>query len=197
MFFKRSKPKEIPRTDAELIAAYKQSGDLALLGELYERYTHIVYGICMKYLQDSEDAKDAVMQIFEKLITDLQVHNVENFKSWLAVLSRNYCLMWLREAKHLPHNGFSEDFSENGVENQGFLHHNREDNDEETEIALQHLEEGIHHLPPEQKLCVELFFFENKSYKEICESTGYDLNKVKSYIQNGKRNLKIFVEKKT
>ena len=195
MFFKRSKTKEVPKSDAELLAAYQQSADLVFLGDLYERYTHLVYGICLKYLHDREDAKDAVMQIFEKLITDLKVHKVENFKNWLAVLTRNHCLMWLRDAKRLPVNGFALDGSELNMEN-GILLHPDTDSEQETEMSLQALERGLQHLPPEQKRCVELFFFENKSYKEICEMTGYELTKVKSYIQNGKRNLKIFVEKK-
>jgi RNA polymerase sigma-70 factor (ECF subfamily) len=57
------------------------------------------------------------------------------------------------------------------------------------------LEKCIETLGDEQKQCVKLFYLQEKCYKEITESTGFDMNKVKSYIQNGKRNLKICMEK--
>src|SRR6266487_5713069 len=88
-------------TDKELIALYKQSGDLAILGELYQRYMELVYGVCLKYFKEPETAKDSVMQIFEELVLKLKKHEVENFKGWLHQLAKNYCLMQLRSPKNL------------------------------------------------------------------------------------------------
>ncbi|MFN8354350.1 MAG: sigma-70 family RNA polymerase sigma factor [Spirosomataceae bacterium] len=183
------KPK--PQTDAEYVQAYRTSGNMALLGELYERNMELVFAVCYKYLRDEEEAKDAVMQVFEELIGKLRTHEVSNFKSWLHSVARNYCLMQLRSRKVRV----SEDefLDEEAMEIQPALH--LIDDDVDLESNLSQLEDCLSTLVMEQRTSVELFFMKEKSYKEIVEVTGYELNKVKSYIQNGKRNLKICMEK--
>ena len=175
-------------TDIDLIQLYKESGDLAHLGVLYSRYTSLVYGVCLKYLKDRDDAKDAVMQVFEKLIETLLNHQVENFKSWLYVIARNHCLMQLRARKGKR----MEEFSPQLMENE-FLLHLEEEPDMEQNLTK--LERCIGELVTDQQQCVRLFYLQEKCYKDITSLTGLDLNKVKSYIQNGKRNLKICMEK--
>lgn len=182
-------------TDMELLRLYKESGELEYWGELYARYTSLVYGVCLKYLKDRDEAKDAMMQLFEKLVTTLLTHDVENFKSWLYVTTRNHCLMHLRAQKVKP--SFSsltegkQEFSPELVENQFLLHL---DEEPEMEQNLSKLEKCIDQLVNDQQQCVRLFYLQEKCYKEITGLTGFDLNKVKSYIQNGKRNLKICME---
>jgi RNA polymerase sigma factor (sigma-70 family) len=175
--------------DQELIALYKRSGDLKTLGELYQRYMELVFGVCLKYFKDEEKAKDAVMSIFEELIVKLKKNNVENFKSWLYTLSKNFCLMQLRSDKHLPVKEFdtermqlTEDLHLNGVF--------------EKEEQLDQLQDCLETLTPEQKTTVTLFYLENKCYKEIVEITGLEWKKIRSQIQNGRRNLKICIESK-
>lgn len=190
MFFINKKSKETA-TDGQLIEGFKKNEDLELLGILYNRYIHLVYGVCMKYLKNRDDSQDAVMQIFEKLIGDVPRFDIKNFKSWLHVYSRNFCLMKLRAAK----SGLSVkqiDEMNKDMEFQLASHH-----DEEPlvlEKNLQALEKCIELLQAAQKLCVQLFFLKQKPYKEVAEETGFDIKKVKSYIQNGKRNLKICLE---
>ncbi|MBB2151023.1 RNA polymerase sigma factor [Pedobacter gandavensis] len=174
--------------DAALIARYKISGDLGALGQLYNKYMHLVFGVCLNYLKDEEQSKDAVMQIFEELVVKLKIHEVQNFKSWLHVLSRNYCLMAIR--KNSKHTTVSMD--ETFVENTEFVHLDIDDTKEE---QLTVMERCIEKLPEEQRISVQLFYLEEKCYKEVADLTGYDMLKVKSYIQNGKRNLKICIEK--
>lgn len=173
--------------DNELIRRYKESGEVAILGELYKRYMNLVYGVCLKYLKDREESRDAVMQIFEKLVTTLREHEVEYFKSWLYVTSRNHCLMQLRARKGKNFEEISDIFMETG----GLMHL---DDEPEMESNLSKLEHCIQKLALEQKHCVTLFYLQQKCYKEIVQLTGFDDNKVKSYIQNGKRNLKICME---
>jgi RNA polymerase sigma factor (sigma-70 family) len=194
MFFKKLFKKKPSNEDADLIRQYKQTLDTAFAGELYERYTHLVFGVCMKYLKNEEDSKDAVMQIFEKLLTELKHHEVTNFKSWLHVLAKNHCLMWLRSARVRHQKSIITFEIKEDVETEGFMHPSGEDNGtlEENLVAL---EKGMQELPVEQKRCIELFYLQQKCYKEITEITGYEMKKVKSYIQNGKRNLKIYLEK--
>lgn len=177
----------VPRSDNELISLYKKTNDLSLIGELYTRYTALVYGVCMKYLKDRDEAKDASMQVFEKLIGVLQSHEVENFKSWLFVTARNHCLMQIRSKK----SKFREEIDAMDMENQ-FLLHPDEENDLENDLGK--LEECIKKLVEGQQACVRLFYLDEKCYKEITTITGLDLNQVKSFIQNGKRNLKICME---
>ena len=179
----------VPKSDSELIFLYKKTHSLSLIGELYTRYTSLVYGVCFKYLKDRDEAKDAAMQLFEKLIDTLKNHEVENFKSWLYVSARNHCLMQIRSKK----GKFKEEIDVLDMENQ-FLLHPEEGN--ELEENLGRLEECIDRLIDEQQKCVRLFYLNEKCYKEITVVTGFDLNQVKSFIQNGKRNLKICLESK-
>jgi RNA polymerase sigma factor (sigma-70 family) len=175
-------------SDVELVAHYKESGDLALVGVLYNRYMTLVYGVCLKYLKERDESKDAMMQIFEKLIVSIKEHEITHFKSWLYVTSRNHCLMALRARKGKNFERISPDFMENGL----LLHL---DEEPEIESNLTKLEKCIEHLVSEQRDCVTLFYMQQKCYREIVQITGFDDNKVKSYIQNGKRNLKLCMER--
>jgi RNA polymerase sigma factor (sigma-70 family) len=174
-------------TDQELLTQYKLSGEVSWAGVLYSRYTPLVYGVCLKYLKDREEAKDAVMQLFEKLITTLKTHEIEFFKSWLYVTARNHCLMQLRSKK----GKYSEEISPLLMETAAESHLEEHD---EMESNLGKLENCIEKLAHEQKACVKMFFLQQKCYKDITVLTGFDLSKVKSFIQNGKRNLKICME---
>ena len=174
--------------EADLLAEYYKSGDLELLGKLYEPYMHLVYGLCLKYLKDPAKSEDAVMQIFESLIKKLRVHQVDNFKSWLYSVAKNYCLMQLRAS--------GKDIvliDDNFMESAEVLHQDYDKEEREEQLEL--LEKCIAELNPEQQLAVRLFYLEEKPYKEIVEITGFDMKKVKSYIQNGRRNLKICMER--
>lgn len=175
--------------DNELIDLYKQSGDTAFVGVLFNRYMTAVYGVCLKYLKDRDVSKDAVMQIFEKLIDSLKEHEIVYFKSWLYTTAKNHCLMAIRSQKGRNFQEFSPDIMENG----SLLH---PEDEPEMESNLVKLEKCIEHLAAEQKHCVTLFYLQHKCYREIVEITGFDDNKVKSYIQNGKRNLKLCMEKR-
>jgi RNA polymerase sigma-70 factor (ECF subfamily) len=174
-------------TDLELLAQYKLTGDVNWAGVLYTRYTSLVYGVCLKYLKDREASKDAVMQLFEKLTVSLLDHEVQHFKSWLYVTARNHCLMQLRAKK----GKYTEEISPLLMETSTEVHLEEQD---ELESNLGKLEQCIEKLAHEQKACVKMFFLQEKCYKDITVLTGYELSKVKSFIQNGKRNQKICME---
>ncbi|HEY8927741.1 MAG TPA: sigma-70 family RNA polymerase sigma factor [Mucilaginibacter sp.] len=184
-FFKRPIT-PTPADDEKLLADYRESGDLLILGKLYEKQMQLVYGVCLKYLKDEEQAKDAVMGIFEELIVKVKQHDIKNFKSWLYVVSRNYCLIQLRAGRKLEVVNLDEVMEFSLV-----LH----PDDSNREAAMQALEKCMDKLPANQKQSVSLFYLGGKCYKEITELTGFTLNEVKSFIQNGKRNLKICLEK--
>ena len=172
---------------------FRQSGNLEILGLLYKRYMHLVYGVCLRYFKDREEAKDGVMQIFEKLITEIPVHQIQKFKSWLYVLTKNHCLMEIRSAKT------HERRMDQWISDQEISMEYREDLhpiDKEEAGQDATLRECIKRLINMQKECIQLFYFENKSYREIAGLLTLDENKVKSYLQNGKRNLKICLEEK-
>ncbi|MCG2617303.1 sigma-70 family RNA polymerase sigma factor [Terrimonas sp. NA20] len=175
-------------SDKELVNRYKNSGDLGVLGELYQRYMDLVYGVCLKYFKDTEQSKDAVMQIFEELVSKLRKHEVENFKAWLHQVAKNHCLMQLRTPRNLKTVEFKTELvqSEENVHLNGVL---------EREENFQKLEHCIGTLAEEQHLAIRLFYLEQKSYHEIAESTGKEWNQVRSLIQNGRRNLKLCMEK--
>ena len=169
-------------SDGELIARYQKNGNKKYLSPLFERYSHLMFGLCMKYLKNEEESKDAVLTVFEKLIIDLKHQQVNSFKSWVYVVAKNHCLMHLRSKASLDRK-FDDYSATQTIETI--------DVTEDIETKLEHLEEAIEELKEEQKECVKLFFLKEKCYNEIVDITGYPLKKVKSYIQNGKRNLKI------
>ena len=174
-------------TDAELVAAYKQSADTNLVGELFQRYMELVYGVCLKYLKHRDNAQDAVISIFEELMIKLQKHEVDNFKGWLYTLSKNHCLMRLRSEKKQTVVNFDVEF----MQSQENVHLNGELEKEEN---FRKLDYCLGQLQNEQRKVIELFYLQGKCYNEIAETTGIEWNKVRSYIQNGRRNLKICME---
>ncbi|RDC65807.1 RNA polymerase sigma factor [Adhaeribacter pallidiroseus] len=193
MFLKLFSKTPQPPTDLELVQRYQETGDMAHLGELFERYTDMVYLVCRKYLPDEDTSKDATMQVFEQLIQSLKKHQISNFKSWLHVTAKNYCLMQLRAQKSKPTISLDAETNLHVQFSDGLHHSNGEA--EALEQDWQLLERALDGLPPEQRFCLELFYLQEKSYGQIAEQTGYEVNRVRSYIQNGRRNLKIYVEK--
>jgi len=175
--------------DKELLDKFYSDGNNRWLGILLQRYTMLLLGVCLKYLKDEEEAKDAVQQIFLKAITELPKYKVDYFKSWLYMIAKNLCLMKIRERQ-----------GRTPVELTDKLGTDIEASDKseliEKDKTLLSIEEGLLELNEEQKLCVTLFYLQRKSYQEITDLTGFNLSQVKSYIQNGKRNLKLIVEKK-
>ncbi len=176
-------------SDLELIQLFKLNGDAVIIGLLYKRHVSMALGVANKYLQPEDEAKDAVMQVFEQLLKTINNHKIENFKSWLYSVVKNFCLMKIRKEKNLTmvrdeegKNIFSF------MEKEQLLHQEEE---KMKEINLNSLETALKMLNEEQKVCIELFYLQQKSYAEVVELTGYTLNNVKSFIQNGKRNLKL------
>jgi RNA polymerase sigma factor (sigma-70 family) len=175
-------------TDQELVAEYKRSKDLEILATLYLRYLELIYGVCLKYLKEPEAAKDAVMAIFEELAQKLQKHEITHFRGWCYTLAKNHCLMQLRSAGRIRTTELEPDRMQMPDE----LHLN---DIQEKEGELDKLSKCLATLSPEQRETVELFYLKNKCYKEIEALTGLEWNKVRSHIQNGRRNLKICMER--
>ena len=176
-------------TDEELLKRYCESGDLAYFVEAYKRYMPLVYGVALKYLKRPEDAQDAVMQLFEELIVKVKETEIQSFKAWLYTCIRNNCLMEIRKrSKNLSVSlddsfmEFCDDFHLTVVS--------------ESENREESLRECVESLPEKQRISVKYFFFDELSYKEVEERTGFSLKMVKSFIQNGKRNLKLCLERK-
>ena len=179
---------------ADYVAAYRATGDLAVLGELYEQHMELVYAVCFNYLRDEEEAKDAVMNLFEQLITDLRRHDIQQFGPWLHSVARNYCLMQLRKNQAHPK---AELVTGTGAGPDDEPTLNLADNSDEPDLEadLTLMEACLQTLPMEQRTCLTLFYLERKTYTDVADQTGYDLKQVKSYLQNGRRNLKICMQK--
>jgi len=177
-----------PDSEVQALKSFQSKGDQKALASLYKHYMPLVYGVCLKYLKDRDAAQDMVMNIYEKLVMKLADQQVDNFKSWLYVLTKNECLMHLRAVKRKIE-AQSQDFSQVHMEFRIEEHH-----DNELESDLTKMETCIEKLKNNQKVSIKLFYLEKKCYQEVAETTGEDLKKVKSHIQNGKRNLKICIE---
>lgn len=189
---KRVVEKSDPLTDQELIDLFLKTGETDSIGELFDRYAHLVYGIALKYFDREDDRREAVMQVFEKLYIALKEHKIDNFKCWLYSVAKNHCLMILRKENTVSFNDqvqlkiFQQDFMD--FDGNFSLNH------AEDEIIDKKLPDAIKNLSDEQRICIELFYLHEKSYKEVAETTQYSMNQVKSFIQNGKRNLKLMLE---
>ena len=177
-------------TDQELLEQFYADHNNEWLGILLQRYTLLLLGVCMKYLKNEEEAKDSVQQVFLKVIQELHKYKVEYFKSWLYMVAKNHCLMKLREKQ----GKFTAEI------NDRLLAQPEEETDRQALLqndhALELMELALKELHPEQQQCVTLFYLQKKSYQQISDETGYSMLQVKSYIQNGKRNLKILIENK-
>jgi len=171
------------KTDEELISLYRIKQNAVIFSILYERYSHLVFGTCLKYLKNGQDAEDTAMHLFEHLPEKLIRHKISNFKSWLYMVSKNECFMLLRKR-----NPESELIADQFIEN------SEQENPRLTEIHFELLEKAILELKEEQKNCIELFYLQQFSYQRISKQLGISIKNVKSAIQNGKRNLKIRLE---
>jgi len=172
------------------LANFNLDHDNEWLGILLQRYTLLLLGVCMKYLKNEEEAKDSVQQIFLKVIQELQKYKVEYFKSWLYMVAKNYCLMKIRDRQgKIPAELNEKTIAtpEEETDRQQML---------QTDHTMDLMESSLKELNREQEQCVTLFYLQKKSYQDISETTGYSMLQVKSYIQNGKRNLRILIEKK-
>jgi len=179
-------------SDDELVQLFREKPNLEILGVLYKRYMYLVYGVCMKYFKNREDSQDAVMQIFEVLVRDIPRFEIQNFKGWLYTVSRNHCLMQLRKNSK-EKNRHPEISSAVFMESTSVMHPIDEEPDEDMQ---ERLKVCLEQLREEQRRCVEMFYYQQQCYKEIANDLRIGEEKVKSYIQNGKRNLKNCLESK-
>lgn len=177
-------------TDAELLQRFHQEKQSEWIGLLLQRYTLLLFGVCLKYLKDEDEAKDAVQQVFLKVLTEVDRFKITYFKAWLYTVAKNHCLMQLREKQGKKIGGLTDSMA--------LQHEDLKLFDlKEDETTYLFLEQALQELTPEQQDCIRLFYLHKLSYQQVSEKTGYSLLQVKSYIQNGKRNLKSIIEKKT
>ncbi|HLY69610.1 MAG TPA: sigma-70 family RNA polymerase sigma factor [Puia sp.] len=176
-------------SDQQLLDNFYTDHNNKWIGILLERYTLLLFGVCMKYLKNEEEAKDAVQQIFYKVIVEIEKYKVNYFKSWIYMIAKNHCLMTLRKRHENVTIEANEKllFSDTNVNEYTYF---------ENELTFDSIHEALLELKKEQKQCITLFFLEKRSYHEIADRTGFTLMQVKSHIQNGKRNLKLILEKK-
>ncbi len=184
---KTTEKKEI-RSDRELLNNYRDTRDLQVLGQLYDRYLELIYGVCLRYLGREDRAEDAVMAIFEELVSKAAEHEVREFRPWLYVLTRNYCLMELRRENRNP----EKSIDPSDMQSLDLAHPEDEDADQNERMAA--LRDCIEALSDDQKDCINRFYLQGMSYKEIADEKNLSLGRVRSHIQNGRRMLKICVE---
>jgi RNA polymerase sigma-70 factor (ECF subfamily) len=143
-------------------------------------------------MSNEDKAKDMVMEVFEKVLKDLKRHEVENFRTWVYSVAKNQCLMELRKEKRVDLR--NEEFGQfnSQIMELDIPEHLNGESQEETDRKLNLAIESLN--KPQQE-CIRLFYFEKQSYEDIEKKTGYTYNEVKSFLQNGKRNLTIQLSK--
>jgi len=194
-FFRKDEKRELlSLSDEQLVVRYARTNDIEIIGILYERYTHLLFTVSYKYLGNDADAEDTVMLVFEKLFELLKRSEINNFKSWIYTITKNECLMLLRRKKS-GERIIEDNLKKLESEIMESVEMNHLLSDDDGEHRIRYLETAITGLSPEQKQCIELFYLNEKSYREVEQITGYTYNEVKSHIQNGKRNLKQMMER--
>lgn len=181
-------------SDEDLLLQYKQSGNKDLFADLFKKHVTTVYGTCLFYLQDKDEAQDATMVLFEKLMLDIGAREINNFKAWLSFVVRNHCISLIRKNKTASKNRksyYEFEMEETSYEAEEKIQSVSDD------MLLQEMKNCLPRLKDKQRICVERFYLQNKSYQDIADETGYSLNEIKSHIQNGKRNLKLMIEEQT
>ena len=181
-------------SDEELLKNYKQTGNKDVFADLFKKHVTVVYGTCLFYLQDKEEAQDATMQLFEKLLLDINNREIDNFKGWLSFVVRNHCISLIRKQKSQTKNAksyYDFEYQEPNLEKEEAISRVGD------EQLLEQMKNSLPKLKQAQRVCVELFYLKNKSYQDIANETSYTLNEIKSYIQNGKRNLKLLIEEQS
>lgn len=181
-------------SDEELLKQYKQSGNKELFADLFKKHVSVVYGTCLFYLQDKDEAQDATMQLFEKLMLDINNREINNFKGWLSFVVRNHCISLIRKNKSASKN--IQSYYEFEYETPSYEEEEKI-NSISDDVLLENMKSCLPKLKENQRICVELFYLKNKSYQDIANETPFSLNEIKSYIQNGKRNLKLLIEEQT
>jgi RNA polymerase sigma-70 factor (ECF subfamily) len=175
-------------SDEELISVYQQSEDIASVATLFDRYAEIISMICLNYLKNKQDAEDGFMDLFEQVTIDLKTTQVQNFSAWLNAVVRHHCLKVKRQR---------EKFAAADIEQFSSSEWSEPIKEINEQIdASKELNAAMQTLKPDQERCVFLFYTQQKSYKEIADELNMDMNTVKSHIQNGKRKLKIELEKR-
>lgn len=178
-------------SDEELLKHYKQSGNKEVFADLFKKHVSVVYGTCLFYLQDKDEAQDATMQLFEKLLLDINKREIDNFKGWLSFVVRNHCISIIRKNKSQNKNiksYYEFEYEDANYETEEKINAVSDD------VMLENMKLCLPKLKENQRVCVELFYLNNKSYQDIANQTGFTLNEIKSHIQNGKRNLKLLLE---
>ncbi len=180
--------------DLILINKYQKSGDIKYVSRLFLKYSHLILGVCIKYLKEAELGKDLTMDVFEKLQKELKTKNIENFKSWLYVLTKNQCLMHLRsKKKEMVDNEEYEKNQLSDMDNTMYWHPYNEDQEG---IVRMLVNRCLKKLVEEQRDAIQLFYLDKKSYQEISDLQGQEVKTIKSFLQNGRRNLKICIERR-
>lgn len=189
--FFRTQAHHSATSDEELLAHYRRTGEAHFLGQLYERYMTMVYGVCLNILRDAHAAEDAVIGIYEELVDKAQTHPVSSFRGWLYVVARNYCLMELRRQKRAPTDYHAPE---------KMVHYDAVTFPDDFELTYpnnaQRLQHCLQALPSKQRFCIQQFYLEDRSYRDIAQEMGEEVGKIRSYIQNGRRNLRLCIEKK-
>lgn len=180
-------------SDEELVNQFKRDGNKNVFAELFKKHVKVVYGTCLFYLQDKDEAQDATMQLFEKLMIEVKNRDISNFKGWLSFVVRNHCISIIRKNKSNQKNMksyYEFEYEQPNIETEERI------NSVDDEQLIQIMSESLFQLKEKQRICIDLFYLKNKSYQDIATETNYSINEIKSYIQNGKRNLKLLIEEK-
>lgn len=172
-------------SDEDLVRLLRE-GHRSALADLWDRYAQLLYGVGMKYLKDPEQSKDEVVELFAGLKELVQKHEVKAFRPWLHTVMRNRCLQALRKVRpttELPSELLRA--TEDHDNSEAMIH----------EATLQALEQAIEQLAPDQRACITAFHLERYTYQEVAERTGFAVEQVRSHLQNGRRNLRIILQR--
>ena len=151
------------------------------MSDFFVLYREDVLGLCYYYTRDVELSKDLTMDTFETYLKRGKKGPVINdIKSYLLGIARNLCMAHFKKSKR------TQSIEESVLQ---FMEY-EDENAPNGEEVIDRLMMSMCKLTTDQRRCVELFFIKGCSYNQISKKLNFSYNEVKSFIQNGKRNLK-------
>jgi len=179
-------------SDEQIVEKYQSGHDVYYAALLFERYNEMTVSLALSYLKNETDAEDAVMESFEIMVTDLKKAEVKNFGGWYYSVVRNHLLKVKRKRERYSSVDLIEGYHDSAGEDAKF---ESIFNDDQTD-GDRLIDETLKELKPMQAKCLQLFYLDGKSYKEIVSELKISEKEVKSHVQNGKRKMKIILENK-
>ena len=170
-----------------------QIGNQIAFGQLLDAYKQKVFGTCISFIPNKEDAEDVSQEVFIAVFKSIhQFKENSKLSTWIYKITTNKCLEFIRKKNAKKRFYFMQTILGNEIpldKTSYFTEVNHPgillENQEKSELIFK----AIHTLPETQRIIFTLAKIDGKSYQEIAEITGKTLSSVESILFRAKKGL--------